>query len=104
MQDHPENPLETAGPAIVLVEPQLGENIGTAARAMANFGLKDLRIVNPREGWPNDRAVAAMRARIAGGTRVGVLFGRERSGLTNEEVSLADAILTLPVDASFSSL
>src|SRR5437667_12817821 len=48
-----------AGPAIVLVEPQLGENIGTAARAMANFGLSDLRIVNPREGWPSGRAVAA---------------------------------------------
>ncbi len=140
-------------PAIVLVEPQLGENIGTAARAMANFGLTDLRIVNPREGWPNDKAVAAssrapvieaarvfatveeavadfgyllattarsrevakqvlgpraaaaaMRGRIAAGTRVGVLFGRERSGLTNEEVSLADAILTLPVDPAFSSL
>ena len=45
-----------AGPAIVLVEPQLGENIGTAARAMANFGLADLRIVNPREGWPSGRA------------------------------------------------
>src|SRR5690606_14265271 len=47
------------GPAIILCEPQLGENIGTAARAMANFGLWDLRIVNPRDGWPNERAVAA---------------------------------------------
>ena len=49
----------TGGPAIVLVAPQLGENIGTAARAMANFGLSDLRLVAPRDGWPNERAVAA---------------------------------------------
>src|SRR5690606_34090715 len=47
------------GPAIILCEPQLGENIGTTARAMANFGLWDLRLVNPRDGWPNERAVAA---------------------------------------------
>lgn len=44
--------------AIVLVQPQLGENIGAAARAMYNFGLTDLRLVAPRDGWPNDRAVA----------------------------------------------
>ena len=49
----------TAGPAIVLVEPQLGENIGTAARAMMNCGLDDLRLVRPRDGWPSDKAVAA---------------------------------------------
>ncbi len=47
------------GPAIVLVEPQLGENIGTAARAMFNCGLTDLRLVAPRDGWPNDKAIAA---------------------------------------------
>ncbi|WP_428647638.1 TrmH family RNA methyltransferase, partial [Roseibium sp.] len=46
-------------PAVILCEPQLGENIGTAARAMANFGLVDLRIVNPRDGWPNEKAVSA---------------------------------------------
>ncbi len=45
-------------PAIILVEPQMGENIGAVARAMANFGLTDLRIVNPRDGWPNERAEA----------------------------------------------
>jgi len=44
------------GPIVVLVEPQLGENIGAAARAMANFGLSQLRLVNPRQGWPNDKA------------------------------------------------
>jgi tRNA/rRNA methyltransferase len=43
-------------PAIVLVRPQLGENIGKAARAMLNFGLTDLRLVNPRDGWPNPSA------------------------------------------------
>jgi len=146
--------IPTSEPAIILVEPQLGENIGTAARAMANFGLADLRLVNPREGWPNDKARAAAsradhvidRARVfasleeaisglglvfattararevakvvvgphaaaarcrglvAAGTQVGILFGRERSGLTNEEVALADEILTMPVEPDFSSL
>ena len=47
------------GPAIILVEPQLGENIGMVARAMANFGLAELRLVNPRDGWPSDKARAA---------------------------------------------
>ena len=49
----------TGGPAVILVEPQLGENIGFAARAMMNGGLSDLRIVNPRDGWPNPRAITA---------------------------------------------
>ena len=49
----------TAQPSIILVEPQLGENIGAAARAMLNCGLGDLRLVNPRDGWPNERAVAS---------------------------------------------
>jgi tRNA/rRNA methyltransferase len=47
------------GPAIILVRPQLGENIGAAARAMLNCGLADLRIVSPRDGWPNPQAVRA---------------------------------------------
>jgi tRNA/rRNA methyltransferase len=47
------------GPAIILVEPQLGENIGTAARAMMNCALGDLRLVQPRDGWPSPKAVAA---------------------------------------------
>jgi tRNA/rRNA methyltransferase len=141
-------------PAIILVAPQLAENIGTAARAMANFGLTDLRLVAPRDGWPSDKARSAAsradhvidrvrvydrleeavaglsfvyattarsrdmakavvgpraaaeagRARGLAGNRVGFLFGRERTGLTNEEVALADEILTLPVDPEFSSL
>jgi tRNA/rRNA methyltransferase len=60
MTDAREAPESIAeGPAIVLVEPQLGENIGMVARAMANFGLAQLRLVNPRDGWPNERARAA---------------------------------------------
>jgi len=142
------------GPAIILCEPQLGENIGAAARAMANFGLWDLRLVRPRDGWPNEKAVnAASRAdhviervrvfetleaaiadltlvyattarsrdmqkevlgpeeaatnladHIASGQGAGLLFGRERWGLLNEEVAMADAIVTLPVEPAFASL
>lgn len=142
------------GPAIVLVEPQLGENIGTAARAMANFGLTDLRLVAPRDGWPNEKAraaasradhvldaarvfgttpeavadlnfvfattarsrglpkqvvgprqaVDALRGRAAAGQSTGILFGRERWGLTNDEIALADAIVTFPVNPAFASL
>lgn len=51
--------VASGGPAIILVRPQLGENIGTAARAMANFGLNDLRLVTPRDGWPSEKARAA---------------------------------------------
>src|SRR6185295_7544573 len=50
---------DLTGPVVILVEPQLGENIGMAARAMGNFALTRLRIVNPRDGWPN---IAAQRA------------------------------------------
>ncbi|WP_255696791.1 RNA methyltransferase [Aurantimonas sp. HBX-1] len=157
-EQQPAEPAETIierpGPAVVLVEPQLGENIGMVARAMANFGLIDLRLVNPRDGWPNDKARAAassadhvidavrlfdsveaavadityllattarprdsykpvrgpetaageMRARAAAGQKVGVLFGRERYGLSNAEVGLADEIVTFPVDPAFASL
>ena len=49
---------DRAEPAFVLVRPQMGENIGAAARAMANFGLSRMRVVGPRDGWPNPRAVA----------------------------------------------
>lgn len=148
----PKQPL--VGPAIVLVEPQLGENIGMVARAMANFGLVELRLVNPRDGWPSDKARAAasnadhvvdatrvfddlpsavadlsfvfattarqregfkrvagpveagrtLRARTITGQRTGILFGRERFGLNNEEVALADEIVTFPVDPKFASL
>jgi tRNA/rRNA methyltransferase len=141
-------------PIVVLVEPQLGENIGAAARAIANFGLSQLRLVNPRQGWPNDKArmmatgagrvvdaaalypnlaeaigdcsfviattarahdqakpvigpaeaAELMAPRVAAGENVAILFGRERNGLENDEVALADAILTLPVNPAFASL
>ena len=65
---------ETAldGPAVILVEPQLGENIGAAARAMLNVGLTDLRLVRPRDGWPSDaaRAAAAGADPVIDGARV----------------------------------
>ncbi|MEM8750253.1 MAG: RNA methyltransferase [Pseudomonadota bacterium] len=64
--------LIAEGPVIVLVSPQLGENIGAAARAMANFGLAELRLVDPRDGWPNDvaRANAAKADHIIDGVQV----------------------------------
>src|SRR5712672_1712749 len=54
--DKTKSGITLAGPVVILVEPQLGENIGMAARAMGNFGLTRLRIVNPRDGWPNVHA------------------------------------------------
>jgi tRNA/rRNA methyltransferase len=142
------------GPAVILVEPQLGENIGFAARAMLNGGLNDLRLVNPRDGWPNPKALAAasgadgviararvysrledalaglqrvyastarlremvkpvltpraavaeMRRAANAGERIGLLFGPERMGLTNDQVSLADAIVHVPLNPAFASL
>src|SRR5579872_3304735 len=144
----------TAGPIVILVEPQLAENIGAAARAMANFGLSRLRLVAPRPAWPNDKArmmaagadrileaaelydtlaaaiadcqfvfaatarahdqakpvvgageaAAAMAPRLAAGETVAVAFGRERNGLENDEIALADRIITLPVNPAFASL
>ncbi|MFN0116122.1 MAG: RNA methyltransferase [Paracoccaceae bacterium] len=145
----------TEQPFFVLVRPQLGENIGAAARAMLNFGLTRMRLVEPRDGWPNPKAVAmasgaagrvldvaglfataaeavadagfvfattargrdltkpvmtperAMqhaRALIAGGQRVAVLFGPERTGLENDDVARANAIVTVPVNPDFPSL
>jgi tRNA/rRNA methyltransferase len=138
----------------VLVEPQLGENIGMAARAMGNFGLTELRIVNPRDGWPNshaqraasgadgilagarifaslgeavadctlvfattarahdqakpvvspEQAAAETASALARGGRIAVLFGRERYGLENAEVALADKVITFPVNPAFASL
>ena len=58
--------IERPAPVVVLVEPQLGENIGAAARAMANFGLSRLRLVAPRQAWPNAKA----RMMAAGADRI----------------------------------
>src|SRR5262245_29467969 len=146
--------VELAGPIVVLVEPQLGENIGAAARVMANFGLARLRMVAPRQEWPNPKARAmaagadrvletaqlydslaaaiadcsfvlattarahdqakpvlspAMAAeelatRIAGQETAAIVFGRERIGLLNEEVAMADRTVTFPVNPAFASL
>jgi tRNA/rRNA methyltransferase len=152
--DKTRNWIETPGPTIILVEPQLGENIGAAARAMANFGLSRLRLIKPRDGWPNlqaqrsasgadrvlddavlfdtleaaiadctlvlattarahdqakpvigpDEAAAFLAPHVAAGERVAVLFGRERYGLENAEVALADRIVTFPINPAFASL
>ena len=141
-------------PVVVLVEPQLGENIGAAARAMANFGLSQLRLVKPQQAWPNEKArmmasgadrilndaklydtlrdavadctlIYALTARahdqakpvvdaaeaaqemaphVAAEECVALVFGRERNGLENEEVGLADRVVTLPVNPAFASL
>ncbi len=138
-------------PVIVLVRPQLGENIGKAARAMLNFGLTEMRLVTPRDGWPNPSAgpaaagadvvldqaqvfgslaeavadcanvyattvrkrgvtkpvvtpeQAASEIRTAPG-RSAFVFGPERSGLETEDVALARAILTVPINPQFGSL
>src|SRR6187402_2497902 len=57
--DKTKSGVNLTGPVVILVEPQLGENIGMTARAMGNFALTELRLVNPRDGWPN---IAAQRA------------------------------------------
>jgi len=138
-------------PVIVLVRPQLGQNIGKAARAMLNFGLTEMRLVAPRDGWPNPDAGPAasgadvvleqarlfdtvkesvadcsaifastvrrrdlvmpvigpgeMAERIAASSqRSAILFGPERSGLETDEVALANAIVTVPINPDFGSL
>lgn len=141
-------------PVIILVGPQMGENIGACARAMLNCGIDELRIVNPRDGWPNEKAEAmaakafdimppvqvynstaeaiadchvvyattarprdmvkpVMNAREAAddvhargstGQKCAYLFGCERTGLENDDIAQAHAIITIPVNPDFSSL
>jgi tRNA/rRNA methyltransferase len=138
-------------PVIVLIRPQLGQNIGKAARAMLNFGLTELRLVAPRDGWPNHDAgpsasgadMVLAKARVFATAqeavadcstvyastvrrrdlimpvigpedmadkiarspeRSAILFGPERSGLETEEVALASAIVTVPINPEFASL
>jgi len=147
------------GPAVILVRPQLAVNIGMCARAMANFGLSDFRLVSPREGWPRtgalrkganaaaagavhlldaaklydtvEEAIADLNfvwattarergqakrvltpaeampetaAQLAAGEKHGVMFGPERTGMSNDEIALADAIITFPVNPAYASL
>ena len=143
--------MAASPPVIVLVRPQLGENIGKSARAMLNFGLTEMRLVAPRDGWPNPAAgpaasgadlvleraqlfataaeaiadcsivyAATVRRRdlvmpvvappamaleiAASSARSAILFGPERSGLETEEVALANAIVTVPINPEFASL
>ena len=146
-------------PVIILVRPQMAENIGMAARAMANFGLSEMRLVAPRDGWPQktrmkkgahqaasgavhilehaalfetveeaigdltcvfattarergqakpvhapDEGMRLAAEAIGQGQGVGILFGPERTGLDNDDISLADAVLTFPIDPAFASL
>jgi tRNA/rRNA methyltransferase len=141
-------------PAVILVRPQLAENIGTTARAMLNCGLGDLRLVAPREDWLAPRAIAAasgadsvlkdarsfdstetavadlhrlyattgrnrfmvkpvvtphraaeeLHDLIGQGLACGVLFGPERTGLENDDVALADTVITVPLNPAHTSL
>ena len=140
-------------PAVILSHPQMGENVGAAARAMKNFGLSELILIAPRMDWPNDRAqmlasgaadilettkvyataaealapfnlvlattargrdvlkeihtpqagAERLRAAASQDVRTALLFGGERAGLDNDEMSLCDAVITIPT-AEFSSL
>jgi len=134
----------------ILVRPQMGENIGSVARAIKNFNIKHLRIINPRCSWPNQKALATsvgakdvlksakiydsveksigdldiifastsrirkvnkktisvinFKTRIKKGRKVGILFGPEASGLSNDEISCADYLVKIPSNKNFSSL
>lgn len=134
----------------ILVRPQLGENIGSVARAIKNFNIKNLRIVNPRCGWPNPKAIATsvgasdilksskiydslensisdldlifasssrirkvnkniisildLNKKILKKGKIGILFGPEASGLSNDEISYADYLVKIPTNKDFSSL
>jgi tRNA/rRNA methyltransferase len=63
---------DPAAPVVILVEPQMGENIGACARAMLNCGLTELRIVSPRDGWPNEKAISASAGAVEVIDRVSV--------------------------------
>lgn len=141
-------------PHVILLNPQMGENIGAAARAVANFGLDTLNLVKPRDGWPNkiaeangvgafdiikptqvfesttdaiqgyetvyattarprdmrksvmtpEAAIQDMHKRHASGQKTAILFGGERAGMTNEDISLAQHIITVPTNPDFSSI
>jgi tRNA/rRNA methyltransferase len=141
-------------PVIILVRPQIGENIGMSARAAYNGGLTQLRLVNPKEPWPNPKSVIAsagahvilddvkvydnledsmadlqfvlatsarqrgmtkhvynaesaikkLYEEIERGHRVGIMFGPERSGLDNDDLSRADGLIEIPMNPDYTSL
>ncbi len=145
---------ENSPPTIILVHAQMGENIGAAARAMLNCGLIDLRLVAPKQDWPNPRAdsmsVGALELmppvevfetvedslhdittlyattarkrdmvkpvmhaqsatrdmfeRAQKGEKTAILFGGERAGLDNRDISFANTLISIPLNPSFSSL
>lgn len=145
-----QNLEHTYNPVIILVEPHMPNNIGSVARAMLNFGLTELRIVNPLQGWPQktaytmasganvvldnaliftslEDALGDLEYAIATTARkhdiiknvyfpkegvqllypqlkTGIVFGREKNGLENDEVALCDALITIPNNPDFSSL
>jgi len=134
----------------ILSRPQLGENIGSTARALKNFNIKNLRIVNPRCAWPNQKALATsvgakdilqsvkisksieesvkdldiifastsrsrkvnkktisildFTKKIKKGSKIGLIFGPEASGLTNDEINCADYLVTIPTNKNFKSI
>ena len=134
----------------ILIRPQIGENIGSVARAIKNFSIRNLRIVNPRCNWPNQRALATsvgakdilksakiydsleksiedldiifasssrirkvnkkiisisnLKTKIKKGKKIGILFGPEASGLSNDEISCANYLVKIPSNKKFSSL
>jgi len=134
----------------ILIRPQIGENIGSVARAIKNFSIKNLRIVKPRCSWPNQKALATsvgakdilkstkiynsieksiadldiifastsrirkvnkkiisvvnLKKKIKKKGKIGILFGPEASGLTNDEINYADYLVKIPTNSNFSSL
>ena len=134
----------------ILVRPQMGENIGSAARAIKNFNIKYLRIVNPRCNWPSQKALATsvgakdilksakiynsiekaigdldiifastsrirkvnkeiisildFKKKVEKKRKIGILFGPEASGLSNDEISYANYLVKIPTNKKFSSL
>lgn len=144
--------LRSLIPIVILIRPQMGENIGAVARAMSNFGLNELRIVAPRDGWPNPKSVemaagaeyiindtkiyetfaesmadiniayattarprdmnkrvvepAQAMAEISARStdKIALVFGPERAGIENEEITLCDSIITIPTDTKNKSL
>ncbi|MET0183463.1 MAG: RNA methyltransferase [Caulobacterales bacterium] len=84
-------PIEEEWPAIALIRPQMGENIGAVARAMLNFGLTGLRIVEPRDGWPNPKAYT-----VAVGADVVLKRAKLEWSL---DAALADATLVIAATA-----
>ena len=134
----------------ILVRPQIGENIGSVARAIKNFNISKLRIINPRCEWPNQKALATsvgakdilkstkiynsieksigdldivfastsrirkvnkkiisildLKNKVKKKLKVGIIFGPEASGLSNDEINYADYLVKIPTNKKFSSL